>query len=132
MEELQGLHNMAGDTGLQAHLSAGAGHAQRDPYLVKSVVHASQILSAFHDGRDVLPLKEIVRRCGLPKSMVFRLLYTMSTCHIVEKLQDNRYQLVARPADEAPAAGAPVKKRRVSSAPQELQKDVPHIGLSSD
>ncbi len=128
MEEMQGSHDMAGNAGLQAHLNAGASHAQRDPYLVKSVVHASQILAAFHDSHEVLPLKEIVRRCGLPKSMVFRLLYTMSTCHIVEKLQNNRYQLAPRPADEPPAPTATPRKRRVSSAPQEPQKDAQHIG----
>lgn len=128
MEEMQGSYEMAGDAGLQAHLNGGTAHAQRDPYLVKSVVHASQILAAFHDGHEVLPLKEIVRRCGLPKSMVFRLLYTMSTCHIVEKLQNNRYQLAARPAEEPPAPATPAKKRRVSIAQQEPPKDVPHIG----
>ncbi|SEC45484.1 IclR helix-turn-helix domain-containing protein [Terriglobus roseus] len=128
MEEMQGSHDLAGDAGLQAHLSAGAEHQQRDPYLVKSVVHASQILAAFHDTSEVLPLKEIVRRCGLPKSMVFRLLYTMSTCHIVEKLQSNRYHLAARPADETPAPTAAPKKRRVSTARQEPPKDAPHAG----
>ena len=132
MEDMLGSQNIAGDTRLQAHFTAGADHPQRDPYLVKSVVHASQILSAFHGSTEVLPLKEIVRRCGLPKSMVFRLLYTMSTCHIVEKLESNRYHLVARPADDLPAPAAIPKKRRVSAARQEPQKDVPHVGLSSD
>jgi hypothetical protein len=129
MGDMQGSQNVAGDAALHAqHFGAEADHPHRDPYLVKSVVHASQILSAFHDCIEVLPLKEIVRRCGLPKSMVFRLLYTMSTCHIVEKLQNNRYQLAARPVDDLPAPVAVPKKRRISAVQQEPPKGVPHAG----
>ena len=31
----------------------------RDPYLVKSVVHASRLLSAFRSSGEALPLREI-------------------------------------------------------------------------
>src|SRR5215470_11450501 len=48
----------------------------RDRYLVKSIVHSSQLLSAFHLPGEALALKEICSRCALPKTMVFRLLYT--------------------------------------------------------
>ena len=48
----------------------------RDRYLVKAIVHSSQLFSAFRSPGEALPLKEIVARCGLPKTMVFRLLYT--------------------------------------------------------
>ena len=133
MDDMQGSQDVAGDAGLRAHFDAEADHPHRDPYLVKSVVHASQILSAFQHAAEVLPLKEIVRRCGLPKSMVFRLLYTMTTCHIVEKLENNRYRLVARPGDDLPAAQpAPAaRRRRVTAVRQAPQKDAPRIGLSS-
>jgi hypothetical protein len=46
----------------------------RDPYLVKSVIHSSRVLSAFCASGEALPLREISSRSRLPKSMVFRLL----------------------------------------------------------
>src|SRR5438552_9486034 len=39
----------------------------RDPYLVKSVVHSSRVLSAFRASGEALPLREIAARSGLPK-----------------------------------------------------------------
>src|ERR1700682_2371279 len=69
----------------------------RDRYLVKSIVHSSQLLSAFRSSGEALPLKEIVWRCGLPKTMVFRLLYTLEKCGMVDKLGQNLYQSRVRP-----------------------------------
>src|SRR5258707_10600558 len=69
----------------------------RDPYLVKSVVHSSKILSAFCSVGEALPLKEIAERSGLPKTMAFRLLHTLETCGIVEKVGKNLYQSNIRP-----------------------------------
>src|SRR5262245_59246959 len=58
----------------------------RDPYLVKAVVHASRVLSAFRLSGEALPLREVSARSGLPKSMTFRLLYTLERCGMVEKV----------------------------------------------
>src|SRR6266487_5294831 len=69
----------------------------RDPYLVKSVVHASRILSAFRSAGEALPLREIAIRSGLPKTMAFRLLYTLEKCGMIEKLGANLYQSSFRP-----------------------------------
>jgi len=69
----------------------------RDPYLVKSVVHSSQLLRAFRASGEALPLREIAQRCELPKSMVFRLLYTLEKCGMVEKVGENLYQSCLRP-----------------------------------
>src|SRR5438445_9710581 len=69
----------------------------RDRYLVKSIVHSSQLLSAFHSPGEALPLKEICSRCGLPKTMVFRLLYTLEKCGMVDKVGQNLYQSRVRP-----------------------------------
>src|SRR3954454_7611579 len=69
----------------------------RDPYLVKSVVHSSKILSAFRSASEALPLREIVMRSGLPKTMAFRLLYTLEKCGMIEKLGANLYQSSFRP-----------------------------------
>src|SRR5919106_4208719 len=69
----------------------------RDPYLVKSVVHSSRVLSAFRASGEALPLREIASRSGLPKSMVFRLLYTLERCGMVEKVGENLYRSFLRP-----------------------------------
>ena len=69
----------------------------RDPYLVKSVVHSSRVLSAFRVSGEALPLKEIAGRSGLPKSMAFRLLYTLERCGMIEKVGENLYRSSLRP-----------------------------------
>jgi ribose transport system substrate-binding protein len=69
----------------------------RDPYLVKSVVHASRLLSAFRGSGEALPLREVSGRSGLPKSMAFRLLYTLERCGMVEKVGENLYRSFLRP-----------------------------------
>src|SRR5438046_3289655 len=72
----------------------------RDPYLVKSVIHSSRILSTFRSTGEALSLKEIVQRCGLPKTMCFRLLYTLEKCGMVEKVSTNLYQSIVRPTKQ--------------------------------
>src|SRR5215510_6203978 len=74
----------------------------RDPYLVKSVVHSSQVLSAFRSSGEALPLREISMRSGLPKSMAFRLLYTLERCGIIEKVGENLYRSHLRPFKQRP------------------------------
>ncbi len=69
----------------------------RDPYLVKSVVHSSQLLSAFRTSGEALPLREVAARSGLPKSMAFRLLYTLERCGMIEKVGENLYRSYVRP-----------------------------------
>jgi ribose transport system substrate-binding protein len=70
---------------------------RRDPYLVKSVVHAWQLLNAFRAAGEALPLREISRRSTLPKSMTFRLLHTLERCGMVEKAGQNLYRSTLRP-----------------------------------
>ena len=76
--------------------------ARRDPYLVKSVMHSSQVLSAFRSSGEALPLREVSARCGLPKSMAFRLLYTLERCGMVEKVGENLYRSHVRPFKPKP------------------------------
>lgn len=70
---------------------------RRDPYLVKSVVHSSRVLAVFRAGGEALPLREIASRSGLPKSMTFRLLYTLQRCGLVDKVSENLYRSSLRP-----------------------------------
>lgn len=69
----------------------------RDRYLVKSIVHSSQMLTAFRSPGEALPLKEIAARSGLPKTMTFRLLYTLQKCGMIDKVGENLYQSLVRP-----------------------------------
>src|SRR5437870_2127271 len=69
----------------------------RDRYLVKSIVHSTQLLTAFRVAGESLPLKEIATRSGLPKTMAFRLLYTLEKCGMVDKIGENLYQSRVRP-----------------------------------
>ena len=64
----------------------------RDHYLVKSIVHSTQVLTAFESTGECLSLREVVSRSGLPKTMVFRLLYTLEKCGMIDKVGDNLYQ----------------------------------------
>src|SRR5262252_7995881 len=73
------------------------GAPSRDRYLVKSIVHSSQLLTAFRSSGEALPLKEIAARSGLPKTMAFRLLYTLEKCGMVDKVGENLYQSCVRP-----------------------------------
>ena len=65
--------------------------------LVKAVVHSSRILSAFRSSGEALPLREVAARSGLPKSMTFRLLYTLERCGMIEKVGENLYRSSLRP-----------------------------------
>src|SRR5215475_9210053 len=69
----------------------------RDPYLVKSIVHASRVLTAFRSSGEALPLRDISGRSGLPKSMTFRLHYTLERCGMIEKVGENLYRSTLRP-----------------------------------
>jgi ribose transport system substrate-binding protein len=70
---------------------------ERDPYLVKSVIHSSKLLASFYSSGEALPLREIAARSGLPKTMAFRLVYTLEKCGMIEKIGDNLYRSCIRP-----------------------------------
>jgi ribose transport system substrate-binding protein len=64
-----------------------------DLYLVKSLVHASEILWAFQHPGETLRLRDVMTRTGFGKGMCFRLLYTLRHCGFIEKVENNRYRL---------------------------------------
>lgn len=45
-------------------------------YMIRTLVRASEVLTAFRSPGEVLPLRDVVRRTGLDKNTAFRLLYT--------------------------------------------------------
>jgi ribose transport system substrate-binding protein len=62
-------------------------------YLVKSLVHGSEVLWAFREPGETLRLRDVMDRTGFAKGMCFRLLYTLRHCGFVEKVENNRYRL---------------------------------------
>ena len=95
-----------------------------DPYIVKSLVHASKILEAFDPPGDVLRLRDIVARTGYGKGMCFRLLHTLHHCGFVEKIDDKHYRLMA--------VIRPRKRFRIGHASQGQDSSFPrevHTGL---
>lgn len=68
-----------------------------DRYLVKAVVHAAQVMAAFHTPGEVLRLRDVVDRTGFNKGTCFRLLYTLRECGFLEKLGENQYRRAADP-----------------------------------
>ena len=66
-----------------------------DAYLVKSLVHATEILRAFQPPGETLRLRDVMDRTGFTKGMCFRLLYTLHYCGLVEKVDTHRYRLTA-------------------------------------
>jgi ribose transport system substrate-binding protein len=69
--------------------------SNRNRYVVQSVVHASQVLAAFHDKGEVLRLRDVIARTGFNKGLCFRLLYTLHACNFIEKVGVNEYRLVS-------------------------------------
>ena len=63
-------------------------------YVVKSLVHASQVLGCFSGPGEVLRLRDVVQRTGMNKGMCFRLLYTLHECGFLEKSGQNSYRSV--------------------------------------
>ena len=64
-------------------------------YIVKSLVHASEVLAAFRSEGEVLRLRDVVARTGFNKGMCFRLLYTLHSCGFLEKVGENQYRTVS-------------------------------------
>ena len=105
----------------------------RDRYVVKAVVHSARVLAAFRKLGEALPLREIVARSGLPKAMVFRLLYTLARCGMVEKAGDSLYRSQFWPFGQKPyrlgyaAQGVDYQfSKEISSG---LQRAAAHMGL---
>jgi len=67
----------------------------QDIYLIKSVVHASEVLGAFQHMGDALRLRDVVDRTGYGKGMCFRLLHTLHHCGFLEKTDASRYRLTS-------------------------------------
>ncbi len=61
-------------------------------YLIKSLVHASQLLAVFRSEGEVLRLRDLVERTGMTRMTCFRIAYTLHRCGFLEKLAENQYR----------------------------------------
>jgi ribose transport system substrate-binding protein len=75
--------------------AAAARRARQDAYVVKSLVHATQVLWAFQSPGEVLRLRDVMDRTRFSKGMCFRLLYTLHHCGFLDKVDGSRYRLVS-------------------------------------
>jgi ribose transport system substrate-binding protein len=69
--------------------------SRRGGYVVRSVVHATQVLRAFESAGEALRLRDIVERTGLGKGLCFRLLHTLHHVGLVEKVDAAHYRLTS-------------------------------------
>jgi ribose transport system substrate-binding protein len=98
--------------------------AGREPYIVRSVVHAAQVLGAFQSTGEALRLRDVVARTGFGKGLCFRLLHTLHHCGLLEKVDATRYRLVSEVRRR--------KRYRIGYAAQGLDTSFPrevHAGL---
>src|SRR5438105_13124031 len=92
-------------------------------YIVKSLVHASKVLSSFRSEGEVLRLRDVVARTGFNKGMCFRLLYTLHACGFLEKVGENQYRAVTEIR--------PSRKYRIGYAAQGQDSSFPREVSSS-
>ncbi len=69
--------------------------ADGEPYLVRAVVHAAEVLRAFQSRGEALRLRDVVERTQFNKGLCFRLLHTLRHCGLVEKVDESRYRLAS-------------------------------------
>jgi len=70
------------------------GESNSHRYIVKSLVHASQVLAAFQREGEVLRLRDVVARTGITRGTCFRILYTLHSCGLLEKIGENQYRAI--------------------------------------
>jgi ribose transport system substrate-binding protein len=67
----------------------------RDSYLVKSILHASDVLWAFRHRGETLRLRDVMARTGFRKGRCFRFLFTLHHCGFLDRTEGGRYRLTA-------------------------------------
>jgi ribose transport system substrate-binding protein len=63
--------------------------------IVRSVVHAMDVLGAFRSAGETLRLRDVVARTRMGKGMCFRLLHTLHHCGLLEKVDAKHFRLVS-------------------------------------
>ncbi|MEO7888177.1 MAG: IclR family transcriptional regulator, partial [Polaromonas sp.] len=71
-----------------ASRTASVGHAKEDRHFVTALARGLDVLSVFRSRDRTLGNQELARRCGLPKSTISRLTYTLTKHGYLEHAQD--------------------------------------------
>jgi ribose transport system substrate-binding protein len=79
---------------MQSVTKESGGLGQKSP-IVKSVVHAVEVLGAFRSAGETLRLRDVVLRTQMGKGMCFRLLHTLHHCGLLEKIDASHFRLVS-------------------------------------
>jgi ribose transport system substrate-binding protein len=95
--------------------------ADHSRYIVKSLVHASEVLNSFHTPAEILRLRDVASRTGFNKGMCFRLLYTLHQCGLIEKVGENSYRLTAELSRRQKCRLGYAAQGQDSSFPREVQ-----------
>ena len=90
-------------------------------YIIKSLMHASKVLTSFHSQGEVLRLRDVVSRTGFNKGMCFRILYTLHQCGFIEKVAENSYRLTAQLCRQGRCRLGYASEGQDSSFPREVQ-----------
>lgn len=64
----------------------------KQTYTVEAVSRACKILQAFRHESETLRLRDLVARCNLNKTTVFRILRTMQNAGLIEPFGSDRYR----------------------------------------
>jgi ribose transport system substrate-binding protein len=106
--------------------------APNNRYVVKSLVHASEIINSFQSSSEVLRLRDVAARTGFNKGMCFRLLYTLHACGFVEKVGENRYRLVSGTRPRRRYRIGYAAHGQDSSFPREVRNGLVEAAASAD
>lgn len=76
-------------TPITTRRASGAVNAKEDRHFVTALARGLDVLSAFRSRDRMLGNQELARRCGLPKSTISRLTYTLTKHGYLEHAQDD-------------------------------------------
>jgi ribose transport system substrate-binding protein len=100
-------------------------------YIIKSLVHASEVLAAFRSEGEVLRLRDVVARTGFNKGMCFRLLYTLHSCGFLEKVGENQYRAMSEIRTSRKYRIGYAAQGQDSSFPREVASSLVHAAESA-
>jgi ribose transport system substrate-binding protein len=80
-----------GDHALQMKDKGKPGTDQSDPYLLETVARACAVLKCFKNAETSLKLKDLIQMTGLNKTIVFRIVHTLSEYGLLERQSNLSY-----------------------------------------
>jgi ribose transport system substrate-binding protein len=98
----------------------------RSRYLVRSLLHATEVLRAFRHGGEALRLRDVMERTHFSKGLCFRLLHTLHHCGFLERSEGNRYQLTAEIGRRRRYRIGYANQGQASSFPREVRAGLLH------